>query len=146
MNTPMEADTNLRSTEEREAFAEAVKTQLETIAKPKSTETIRTEGNPDTKKSNSSIGLKEGGDDPEELILFCAVKCGFSSTDEEEMSKHVRQHRLETVELKAARFKSAEKATRRQIFEVDKVEVFLTVLRNEGKAREGMQLANKTKV
>ena len=47
-----------------------VKTQLETIAKAKSTKTIQTEGNPDTEKSKSSIRLKEGGDDPEELILI----------------------------------------------------------------------------
>ena len=39
MNTPMETNTNLGSTEEREAFAEAVKTQLESIAKAKSTKT-----------------------------------------------------------------------------------------------------------
>lgn len=47
---------------------------------------------------NTSIGLDKD-EDSEKLILLCATKCGYSSTEEEEMARHMHQHDLSTVEL-----------------------------------------------
>ena len=53
-------------------------------------------------------------------MLNCTIKCDFSSMNEDKMSQHVCQHDLETAEIETVRFKSAEKATERQTFEIDK--------------------------
>ena len=77
-----------------------------------------------------------------QLLKFQKIKWsfllefGFSSTNEDKMFKHVRQHDLEAVELEAARFRPLEKATGTRTFKIDKVEVSLTALKNEDKTGE----------